>query len=763
MPIYSADPRCGLLKRTFPQSPLTVMETDAASTDALPIAVRAVVNSISLGSANSLAGFSQAKVPQGSDSVVTWLAGDVIVEGSAATIRHDLRTPGRRVFVPVHVPCLDDVPLVTIQPRWFRCGPAHDYWNFTMRVQSAAIGSPQVLSALKANGEPWARLMGAALAEGAKTGAGVAALVSMWEQRERLPAVLAALALRNLVVLMIQHGENSKAQQLLDLGMTSHSGYAELFYLAALFAVHERRFAQALPFLEKAKLREGGFLGSGGESSYRADWLLGLLAARVGNHRVAFDRLLTGLNSTPVFLPAVEELLNLRLPPRMIEAHQYDFCQAVRREPKLLDKVFSYLLLHRTFDAARRIIGTIPMDEQCRARLEEQLASACSPFLANHDSQSAKTGILLCGPFFEHTSLARINREIAAGWLLSQQLDVCLEPSSPSTLPPQAFAAGELLTPALLQHPTRLDLTIRHQWPPDFRRPPRGKLAVIVPWEYGAVPRVWAEQIESNVDELWVPSRFVRDVFVRAGVCAHRVAVIPNGVDTKVFTPEGRILRPQGARKFAFLFVGGPIRRKGVDLLLEAYKAAFDPGEDVSLILAISGAAGAYQHNSLLPQIERAANDSSFPHLQPLLDFLDDATLASLYRGCDAFVLPYRGEGFGMALLEAMACGKPAITTALGPSKDFCSSETTYLVAAHEEEVPEDPPPLGPLTGSFTWFEPNFAELVRTLRHVYERRDEAAQRGRAAGRYVHQEFSWTRVTSLYAERIRGLQATEHQE
>jgi uncharacterized membrane protein len=101
VPIYSADPRCGLLKRTFPQSPLTVMETDAASTDALPIAVRAVVNSISLGSANSLAGFSQAKVPQGSDSVVTWLAGDVIVEGSAATIRHDLRTPGRRVFARI--------------------------------------------------------------------------------------------------------------------------------------------------------------------------------------------------------------------------------------------------------------------------------------------------------------------------------------------------------------------------------------------------------------------------------------------------------------------------------------------------------------------------------------------------------------------------------------------------------------------------------------------------------------------------------------
>jgi len=715
---------------------------------------------------SSLAGFREGKIPQGSDSVVTWLAGDAITEGSAATIRHDLRTPGRRVFVPVHIPCLEEMPFVTIQPRWFRSGGrSHDYWNYTIRIQSIAAGSPLALDALKSNGEPWAELAEAVLAEGANPAAGVAALVSLWEHRDRLPAMLAALVLRNLFVLMLRHNETAKAQQFLALGMNTYSGYAELFYLAALFAIRERRFAEALPFLEKAKSREGGFLGSGGESSYRADWLLGFLAARVGNHRVAFNHFLAGLNSTPVFLPAVEELLNLRLPPQMVEAHQYDFCRAVRREPQLVDKVFPYLLLHRAFDAAQRIARTIPMGEQRRAQLEEQLASVSVPFRANNVSQSPNIGILLCGPFFEHTSLARINREIAAGLLPSQesarvretpQLEICLEPSSPLALPPKMFARADLLTPALLRHPEQLDLTIRHQWPPDFRRPSCGKLAVIVPWEYGAVPRVWVEQIERNVDELWVPSRFVRDVFVRAGVSVHRVAVIPNGVDPKVFTPEGRILRPQGARNSLFLFVGGAILRKGVDLLLEAYKAAFDPGEDVSLILAMSGAAGAYQHNSLLPQVQRAANDPRFPHVQPLLDSFDDATLASLYRGCDAFVLPYRGEGFGMPLLEAMACGKPVITTARGPSTDFCSDKTAYLVSAREEEVPEEPPPLGPLSGPFTWFEPDFAELTRALRHVYENRDAAGQRGAAAAKRVRQGFSWASVTSLYAERIRGV-------
>jgi glycosyltransferase involved in cell wall biosynthesis len=136
-----------------------------------------------------------------------------------------------------------------------------------------------------------------------------------------------------------------------------------------------------------------------------------------------------------------------------------------------------------------------------------------------------------------------------------------------------------------------------------------------------------------------------------------------------------------------------------------------------------------------------------------ITDTLDDATLASLYRGCDAFVLPYRGEGFGMPLLEAMACGKPVITTATGPSQDFASEHTAYLVSAREEKVPDESPPLGKLTGMFTWFEPGFAELSLTLRHVYEHREEAAQRGHLAGNHVRQDFACPRITQMYLDRI----------
>jgi hypothetical protein len=402
--LYSVDPRCGLLKRSYERSPVVTLETDAASASAIPSAVRAAADYVILG---ELQGLRDRKVPTGADGVLTWLAGDALIQGSPANIRNDLRSSGRRSFVPVHLPCLEEVPFVTIQPRWFRSGQTHDYWNFNVRVHSPAFASPQALDALNATDQPWARLATSVLAEGAKSGNGVAPLISLWESHERLPAMIAALVVRNLFVLMLKHGEIAKAQQFLALGINSYSGYAELSYLAALLAVREQRFAQALPFLQKAKSRESGFLGSGGESSYRAAWLLGFLAARVGNHRVAFGHFLTGLNSTPVFLPAVEELLNLRLPPRTIEAHQYDFCRAVRREPRLLDKVFAYLLLHRAFEAAQRIARTIPMVDQQRAQLEDQLAAASAPFHGAANSQSAKTGVVLSGPFFEHTSLAR--------------------------------------------------------------------------------------------------------------------------------------------------------------------------------------------------------------------------------------------------------------------------------------------------------------------------------------------------------------------
>lgn len=752
MALHSVELRGGFVRRSFEKSPTIALETDAASAEDIPELIRTATDCVVTG---DLAGLRSRETESGYDAAVTWLEGDRVLRGSAANVRHGLRVSGRSTFVAVHVPCLEEIPFLTLQRRWFRSGGQHSYWDFGFRIESGRSASSVALEALEANGEPWAELAHSVLTEKQQAGSGVASMVRLWENARTLPNLIAALVLRNLAVLMLRHGETAKAEQFLASGMRTYAGYSELHYLAALLAVREERGTQALPLLEKARSRVGGFLGSGGESTYRVAWLMGLLAARTGNHRVAFQYFLEGMRSEPVFMPAVEELLKLRVSSRMVEAHQRDFCSAVRSEPRLVERVFEYLVLHRQFGAAERIVQAT-VEEGLRSRLEERLSSACLPFRRDCELKTAKAGVLLSGSFFEHSSLARINREIAGGLLGARDLELCLEPSSPGALPAELLSGGKLLVPAMSRHPVRLDLTIRHQWPPDFSRTARGKLAAIVPWEYGAVPHMWVSQIQRNVDELWVPSRFVREVFLRGGVAEDRIRVIPNGIDTTVFRPEGPSSRPQGSRGFVFLFVGGALRRKGVDLLMDAYRSAFDTGEDVTLLLVVLGVSGAYQHNSLMQEVLEAASDEIGPHVQPLLETVDDATLANLYRGCDAFVLPYRGEGFGMPLLEAMACGKSVITTAAGPSGDFCTEKTAYLIRAEEVEVPDEPPPLGRLSGEFTWFEPDFGELVQTLRRVYENREKASERGRAAARHVREEFAWSRITSLYVERIREL-------
>ena len=205
-----------------------------------------------------------------------------------------------------------------------------------------------------------------------------------------------------------------------------------------------------------------------------------------------------------------------------------------------------------------------------------------------------------------------------------------------------------------------------------------------------------------------------------------------------------------------FLFAGGAIRRKGVDLLLEAYQEAFHPGDDVTLVFLDLSSHGFYTHNSLVENVWKFARNPKRPHVLLLTKQLTDTNLASLYRGCDVFVLPYRAEGFGMPLAEAMACGKPVITTGLGPAPEFCDEQTSYLIPAEIALCPDDPPNLGELTGPFTWFEPDPKALVATLRQVYENRQEAARKGQLAAQKIAASHNWARITSMYLDRVRTL-------
>ncbi len=292
---------------------------------------------------------------------------------------------------------------------------------------------------------------------------------------------------------------------------------------------------------------------------------------------------------------------------------------------------------------------------------------------------------------------------------------------------------------------------VRHLWPPDFGRPGGcAKFVLIQPWEYSYLPSAWVGPVKANVDEVWAYSRSVRDCYVRSGIAPEKVAVIHPGVDPLLFHPYVPPTPVPTARCYRFLFVGGAATsRKGFDVLLRAYVRGFRRSDDVCLVVKD------YFYGPVEDMIAGLRADPDAPEVVYLYGGAAPWVMPGYYTACDCLVLPYRAEGFGLPALEAMACARPVIVTGHGAALDFCSPDVAYLIPAKEALLPGNRVGDFPTCGPPSWAEPDEAELVRLLRHVFTHRDEAAEKGRRARAHVIAGFTWEHAVSEVARRLGG--------
>ena len=217
-----------------------------------------------------------------------------------------------------------------------------------------------------------------------------------------------------------------------------------------------------------------------------------------------------------------------------------------------------------------------------------------------------------------------------------------------------------------------------------------------------------------------------------AGFPEDRLSVIPNGTDTggepdadaAADVEAARMLGPR--RGVELLHVGSTIPRKRIDVLLDVFAGVRRARPEVRLT-RVGGPFTAEQRVR--------ARDLGVLDAIHVLPFVDRATLAAVYRRSALAVLPSDREGFGLPIVEALACGTPMVASDIPVLREIGSGEVTYC----------------PVETSGAWVE-------TILRLLHERETDAAawQARRAAGLARAAEFSWSRYTDGVVTRYRAI-------
>jgi glycosyltransferase involved in cell wall biosynthesis len=200
----------------------------------------------------------------------------------------------------------------------------------------------------------------------------------------------------------------------------------------------------------------------------------------------------------------------------------------------------------------------------------------------------------------------------------------------------------------------------------------------------------------------------------------NKLKILPNGVDIDRFRPIGSQRKDiKGNKVLFFLGLLDKFHRyKGLDYLLEALVIVKKQVPGVELVV---GGAG-----ELLSYYQDMAMSLGLWENVDFLGFVPDEKLAEYYNRCDAFVLPSissEQEGFGIVLLEAMACERPVISTDIvGVAEDVRRVDAGRIVRTKDIDA-----------------------LAQAILEILSNQELAEEMGRRGRKLIEEKYDWKKI------------------
>lgn len=204
-----------------------------------------------------------------------------------------------------------------------------------------------------------------------------------------------------------------------------------------------------------------------------------------------------------------------------------------------------------------------------------------------------------------------------------------------------------------------------------------------------------------------------------------RIEVVPIGVSRNFLSSVARassldpVGREPGSGPALLLYIGQLIPRKGLHTLIDALPTVRDAGLSVRAVLVGKG----HEEKSLRESVARRGLDD----VVEFRERVAEEDLPALYRSADLFVFPSLQEGFGMVLIEAMACELPIVASSAPPIPEVAGDAGLYFRPGDSREMAE--------------------KIIQALRDRHLRSRLAAE----GLRRVAERFTWSRIAERTLE------------
>ena len=261
----------------------------------------------------------------------------------------------------------------------------------------------------------------------------------------------------------------------------------------------------------------------------------------------------------------------------------------------------------------------------------------------------------------------------------------------------------------------------------------------------------------SSVDGIIVASEWAKKIVRNHIGLPQLVSVAPLGVDTSIFTHGPH----ETTDSCVFLNCGKWDKRKGHDVLLEMFKAAFPDEKDVELWMMSENPFLSESTGYAKVRHEWERYYTSDPRVRLIGRVPTHNEVAQVMSRANCGIFPSRAEGWNLELLEMMSMGKHVIATDYSAHTEFCTHENTALIEINNLEKAEDGLFFDGSVGEWASLEGDaFTQAVEFMRHFYEDwRSDRDQQYNTEGVETAKQLTWTNTANKIEEIIYGNKGT----